>query len=177
MYPRLRIVHRASLPDNPTLRPQRLRHTAMSTKTHMPTERLGRAVADDAATAANHTAANSVIDRLGGGGPGGQLIVRGFFMGIAFGLLIALLFCCWYPWVHMRHRDRQMAVRRILRRMDRPRGFRRRRPRPRREEDEAATMQATTVVEQADAEEGTATSRTTATGRASTSAAGGSASR
>lgn len=173
------MIHRASLPDNQTLRPQRLQHTAMSTKTHMQTERLGRAVA--VADAANHTAANSVIDRLGGGGPGGQLIVRGFFMGIALGLLIALLFCCWYPWVHMRHGDRQMAVRRILRRMDRPRGSRRRRPRPRprprREEDEAPTMQVTIVVEQADAEEGTATVRTTATGRASTSAAGGSASR
>ncbi|OAA78814.1 hypothetical protein LEL_02300 [Akanthomyces lecanii RCEF 1005] len=138
----------------------------MSTITHMPTARLGRAVADDA-TASNHTAAYSIIDRLGGGGPGGQLIVRGFFMGIAFGLLVALLFCCWYPWLHMRHRDRRRAVRRLLLRMNRPRRFRRRR----REEHELATETAQAQT-QTEAEEGTATIMTTATGRATTSAAG-----
>ncbi|OAR05955.1 hypothetical protein LLEC1_01414 [Akanthomyces lecanii] len=142
--------------------------------TGMPTARLGRAVDADA----NHAAANSVIDRLGGGGPGGQLIVRGFFMGIAFGLLVALLFCCWYPWLHMRHRDRQRAMRRILRRMDRPRR-RRRRPEAATEWDTVAVVQSETAQAQTqtDAEEGTSTIMTTATGRASTAAAGAGASR
>ncbi|TQV91879.1 hypothetical protein V2A60_006020 [Cordyceps javanica] len=41
--------------------------------------------------------ANRAIERLGGGGPGAQSAVRGFFIGVAFGVALALLCCCWRP--------------------------------------------------------------------------------
>lgn len=52
------------------------------------------------------SAASRVIESFGGGGPDGQLIVRGFFIGVALGIMLAMVFCCWWPCVGRRRRQR-----------------------------------------------------------------------
>ncbi|OAA57259.1 hypothetical protein ISF_07180 [Cordyceps fumosorosea ARSEF 2679] len=37
------------------------------------------------------------MERLGGGGPVARSVVRGFFVGVGLGLMLALLCCCWHP--------------------------------------------------------------------------------
>lgn len=60
---------------------------------------------------------HKVIGQLGGDGPAGQSVVRGFFIGIGFGVLLALLCCCWWPCVHMRRSQQRAAARRALNRV------------------------------------------------------------
>ncbi|KAK3196663.1 hypothetical protein K4F52_000007 [Lecanicillium sp. MT-2017a] len=59
--------------------------------------------------------AEKIIEALGGGGPGGQTAIRGFFIGIAVGVVVAMLCCCWWPCMRMSPRDRREALSRLTR--------------------------------------------------------------
>ncbi|KAM3514528.1 hypothetical protein MY11210_001871 [Beauveria gryllotalpidicola] len=97
----------------------------------------------------DYSASNSVVERLGGGLPPAQSMVRGFFIGTAAGIPLALLCCCWWPCRHPRRTWRIM------------RGFRRNRERQ--EEGEAIEM---VPPRETQAEQTTATATATTTGRA-----------
>lgn len=68
------------------------------------------AIRDDSTD--SKSTAEKVAESIGGGGPPGQSVVRGFFIGIGFGVALGVLCCCWWPCVHGRRRRRQLELRR-----------------------------------------------------------------